>query len=185
LAAHTAGAPAHDLLALTGGAIGQGLPLAVGAAVACPERPVLAIEADGSAMYTLQALWTMAREELDVTVLVCNNRSYAILDVELARVGVGGGSTGQRARDQLDISRPPLDFTHLARGMGVPAVRVRTAEALAAGLREALAEPGPRLVEAMVPSDYTGARLAALPWALKAVRAAPQPLAERLARLLG
>lgn len=182
---HTAGAPPHDLLALTGGAIGQGLPLAVGAAVACPDRPVLAIEADGSAMYTLQALWTMAREALDVTVLLCNNESYAILDVELARVGAGGGSAGERARRQLDIGTPALDFTDLARGMGVPATRVETAEELTRALREALAEPGPRLVEAMVPSDYTGARLAALPWALRAVRGAPQPIAEALVKRLG
>ena len=83
---HTAGAPRHDWLTLTGGAIGQGLPVAVGAAVACPERPVLALQADGSAMYTIQALWTMAREQLNVTVVIFNNRSYSILNVELARV---------------------------------------------------------------------------------------------------
>ena len=84
----TANAAAHDWLTLTGGAIGQGLPLAVGAAIACPDRPVIALEADGSGMYTVQALWTMVREQLDITVLLLNNRSYAILNIELARVGV-------------------------------------------------------------------------------------------------
>src|SRR3954447_12706280 len=87
LAAHTAGAPRHDLLALTGGASGQGLPVAVGAAIACPDRPVIALEGDGSAMYTIQSLWTMAREELNVTTVIFNNRSYGILNIELQRVG--------------------------------------------------------------------------------------------------
>ena len=96
LYADTAGAPRHDLLALTGGAIGQGLPVAVGAAVACPDRPVFALEADGSALYTIQSLWTMAREQLDVTVVIFNNRSYAILNLELARVGAkNAGPEGQ------------------------------------------------------------------------------------------
>ena len=90
LPANTAGAPRHDWLTLTGGAIGQGLPAAVGAAVACPDRPVIALEADGSSMYTIQSLWTMAREQLDITVVIFNNRSYGILDVEFARVGAAG-----------------------------------------------------------------------------------------------
>ncbi len=179
---HTAGAPPHDLLALTGGSIGQGLPVAVGAAIACPDRPVLALEADGSAMYTLQALWTMAREELDVTVVILNNQSYAILNVELQRVGVR--DTGDRARDQLDLSTPPLDFTALARGMGVPAVRAESAEVLARELERAFAEPGPHLVEAVVPSDFTGLRLKALPHALRVVRNAPRPIAEAITRRL-
>ena len=95
----TAGAPRHDWLTLTGGAIGFGMPVATGAAVACPDRPVLSLEADGSAMYTLQALWTQAREGLDVTTVVLANRSYAILNMELARVGAaatGGRSPGRR-----------------------------------------------------------------------------------------
>src|SRR4051794_832425 len=96
LAAHTAGAPRHDLLGLTGGAIGQGLPVAVGAAVACPDRRVIALQGDGSAMYTIQSLWTMAREGLDVTTIVFNNRSYAILNIELERVGAQAG--GPKAR---------------------------------------------------------------------------------------
>lgn len=179
---HTAGAPPHDLLTLTGGAIGQGLPVAVGAAIACPDRPVLALQADGSAMYTIQALWTMAREELDVTVVLLNNQSYAILNVELARVGVR--DTGEKAREQLDLSRPGLDFVSLAEGMGVPAVRVDGATRLARELEKAFAEPGPHLIEAMVPSDFTGLRLKAMPHALRAVRAAPQPIAEALARRL-
>ena len=104
----TRGAPAHDVITLTGGAIGQGLPNAVGAAIACPDRPVLALVGDGSAMYTLQALWTMARERLNVTTIVFNNRSYAILNVELQRVGATG--SGEQARAQLDLTRPSLDF---------------------------------------------------------------------------
>src|SRR5204863_2304754 len=103
LAADTAGAPQHDWLTLTGGAIGQGLPVAVGAAVACPDRPVFALEADGSAMYTIQSLWTMAREHLDVTVVIFNNRSYGILNIELQRVGAQAAA-GPKAKSQLDLS---------------------------------------------------------------------------------
>jgi thiamine pyrophosphate-dependent acetolactate synthase large subunit-like protein len=106
------GAPPHDSLTLTGGAIGQGLPAATGAAVACPDRKVLCLEADGSAMYTLQALWTQAREGLDVTTVIFNNRSYAILNLELNRVGAE--SPGPKALDMLDLSRPDLDFAALA-----------------------------------------------------------------------
>jgi acetolactate synthase-1/2/3 large subunit len=149
LPAATAGAPPHDWLTLTGGAIGQGLPLATGAAIACPGRSVIALEADGSAMYTISALWTQAREGLDVTTIIFNNRSYAILDMELDRVGAI--AAGQAARSLLDLSRPDLDFTALATGMGVPATRASTAGELAAQLRRALAEPGPHLIEAVVP----------------------------------
>jgi acetolactate synthase-1/2/3 large subunit len=145
----TAGAPPHDWLTLTGGAIGQGLPLATGAAVACPGRSVLALEADGSAIYTISALWTQAREGLDVTTVIFSNRAYAILGMELDRVGATAG--GQAARSLLDLSRPDLDFTALARGMGVPASRASTAPEFAAQLRRALAEPGPHLIEAVVP----------------------------------
>jgi acetolactate synthase I/II/III large subunit len=148
----TAGAPPHDWLTLTGGAIGQGLPLAAGAAVACPDRPVIALEADGSAMYTISSLWTHAREGLDVTTVIFNNRSYAILAMELERVGAGAASAaGGAARSLLDLSRPALDFTALAAGLGVPAIRATTAAELAAGLRQALAEPGPHLIEAVLP----------------------------------
>jgi acetolactate synthase-1/2/3 large subunit len=144
----TAGAPRHDWLCLTGGAIGQGLPVATGAAVACPDRKVLCLEADGSAMYTLQSLWTQVREALDVTTVILNNGSYAILELELSRVGAG--QPGPRARGMLDISRPDLDFVALATGMGVPATRATTAEEFTDQLGRALATPGPALVEALL-----------------------------------
>jgi acetolactate synthase-1/2/3 large subunit len=148
----TAGAPRHDVLTLTGGAIGQGLPLATGAAVACPDRPVICLQADGSAMYTISALWTMAREGLDVTTVVLSNRSYAILRMELQRVGAE--AAGPRAADLLDIGRPDLDFVALAQGMGVPATHAKTTEELADQFGKALAEPGPHLIEAAVPSLF-------------------------------
>ena len=144
----TAGAAPHDWLTLTGGAIGQGLPVATGAAVACPDRPVLSLEGDGSAMYTIQSLWTQAREGLDVTTVIFANRSYAILDFELSRVGAE--ARGPAAEELFGIGRPDLDFVGLAAGMGVPGVRVEDARAFTAALREALAEPGPRLIEARV-----------------------------------
>jgi acetolactate synthase I/II/III large subunit len=149
VAAATAGAPPHDALTLTGGAIGQGLPVATGAAVACPDRKVLCLEADGSAMYTLQALWTQAREGLDVTTVIFNNRSYAILNLELSRVGAQ--SSGPKAHDMLDLSRPDLDFAALAEGMGVSAARATTADELVTALEHGLAEPGPYLVDAVLP----------------------------------
>jgi acetolactate synthase-1/2/3 large subunit len=148
LPAATAGAPPHDWLTLTGGAIGQGLPVATGAAVACPDRSVLALDSDGSAMYTISALWTHAREQLDITTVIFSNRRYAILDLELQRVGAAAG--GAAARSLLDLSRPDLDFAALARGMGVPAARAGSAAAFADELRRALAEPGPHLIEALL-----------------------------------
>jgi acetolactate synthase-1/2/3 large subunit len=151
LAGATAGAPPHDWLTLTGGAIGQCLPLAAGAAVACPDRPVLALEADGSAMYTISALWTHVREGLDITTIVFANRSYAILGMELDRVGAAPPGPDSAARNLLDLSGPDLDFVALARGMGMPASRAVTCGDLAAQLRAALAEPGPHLIEAIVP----------------------------------
>ncbi|AZM52353.1 acetolactate synthase large subunit [Streptomyces sp. WAC 01529] len=141
----TAGSPPHDWLTLTGGSMGQGLPLAVGAAVACPDRPVLALVGDGAAMYTPQALWTQAREGLDVTTVVFDNRSYAILGLELGAAGGAG------ARRLLDLSAPALDFVSLARGMGVPAERATTAQEFAASLKRGLAEPGPWLIDCVVP----------------------------------
>jgi acetolactate synthase-1/2/3 large subunit len=152
LAGATAGAPPHDWLALTGGAIGQGLPLATGAATACPDRPVLALESDGSAMYTISALWTHAREQLDITTVIFSNSRYAILDLELNRVGAAG--TGQVARELFDLSKPAIDFTAIAAGMGVPASRASTAADFATQLRNALAEPGPRLIEALIPPPW-------------------------------
>jgi len=149
LAGATAGAPPHDWLTLTGGAIGQGLPLATGAAMACPDRSVIALEADGSAMYTISALWTHAREQLDITTVIFSNRRYAILGMELDRLGAV--SAGPAARSLIDLSRPGIDFTALAAGMGVPASRAATAPELAAQFRHALAEPGPHLIEAALP----------------------------------
>ncbi|MFF4546577.1 acetolactate synthase large subunit [Streptomyces sp. NPDC001406] len=153
LPAATAGAPHHDWLTLTGGAIGQGLPLAVGAAIACPDRPVVCLEADGSAMYTPQALWTMAREGLDVTIVVYANQSYSVLEMEYDRLVPtrDGRARGRAARDLLDLSRPDLDFAGLAQAMGVPAARATTAEEFTAQLAKALNEPGPHVIEARVP----------------------------------
>lgn len=149
-AGHTAGAPAHDWLCLTGGAIGQGLPVAVGAAVAAPDRKVIALQADGSAMYTLQAWWTMARERLDVVTVLFNNSSYAVLNMELERVGAEAG--GPKAKAMLDLHGPDLDFVAMATGMGVPATRATTCEDFVAQLQIALATPGPAVIEAIVPS---------------------------------
>ncbi len=153
LPAATAGAPRHDWLTLTGGAIGFGLPAATGAAIARPDRPVWCLQADGSAMYTISALWSHAREGLDVTTVVYHNSAYAILRVELMQVGAAGHVVGDgaRARSLLDLGDPRLDFVALASGMGVPATSVDTAEGLADALRRAAAEPGPHLVEAVVP----------------------------------
>jgi acetolactate synthase I/II/III large subunit len=143
----TLSAPEHDYLLLTGGAIGWGLPAATGAAVACPDRPVLALEADGSAMYTIQALWTQAREGLDVTTVIVANRSYAILEFEFTRVGA---ERGEAARALMDIAGPELGFAGLAEAMGVPGRRVTDVDALTAALREAMSEPGPHVIEAVV-----------------------------------
>jgi acetolactate synthase I/II/III large subunit len=145
----TANSPRHDWLTLTGGSIGYGLPAAVGAAIAAPDRRVLALQADGSAMYTIQSLWTMAREQLDVTVVLYNNASYEILKMELGRTGAGEG--GPKASSLLDIGNPHMDFTQMAAGMGVPATRARTAEEFATQLEQALNTPGPNLVEVMIP----------------------------------
>jgi acetolactate synthase-1/2/3 large subunit len=176
LATHTAGAPRHDVLTLTGGAIGQGLPVAVGAAVACPDRPVLALDGEGSAMYTIQSLWTMAREQLDVTAVIFNNRSYAILNIELERVGAD--RPGPKAKQQLDLAGPDLDFVQIADGLGVPAVRVESGEDMVGALERAIAEPGPHLIEALVPSVYSGLRLRAMPHALNALTKLPRPIAK-------
>jgi acetolactate synthase-1/2/3 large subunit len=151
LPAATTGAPVHDWLTLTGGAIGFGIPVAVGAAVAAPDRPVLCLESDGSAMYTISGLWTQARENLDVTTVIYNNSAYDILRIELQRVGAGS-APGRKALDLLDLSRPTMDFVKISEGMGVPARRVTTAEEFADALGAALAEPGPHLIEAVVPS---------------------------------
>jgi acetolactate synthase-1/2/3 large subunit len=149
-AGHTAGAPAHDWLCLTGGAIGQGLPVAIGAAVAAPDRKVVALQADGSAMYTLQSWWTMAREDLDVVTVIFNNASYAVLNMELNRVGATAG--GPKAKEMLDLHHPTLDFVALATGMGVPASRATTAEEFNEQFAAAVGRRGPSVIEAVIPS---------------------------------
>jgi len=143
------GAAPHDWLAITGGSIGIGLPLALGASVACPDRKVVALQADGSAMYTQQALWSMARERADVTVVLFNNRSYAILNIELARVGAG--KPNDRTLSMFDLGNPAIDWVALSESLGVPAARVETAEAFDRELEAALRIKGPRLIEAIVP----------------------------------
>ncbi|GAA2246330.1 acetolactate synthase large subunit [Herbiconiux moechotypicola] len=149
--AHLAGAAPHDVLFLTGGAIGDGMPLAVGAAVACPDRRVVTLEGDGSAMYTLQALWTQARERLDVVTVVFVNRAYAVLEEELA--WVGGGTAGPKARSTLELGDPDIDYSSLARGLGVSAVRADTVADFDRALAEALETPGPVVLEAVVYHD--------------------------------
>ncbi|KMV22900.1 acetolactate synthase large subunit [Mycobacterium heckeshornense] len=151
LAQATAGAPAHDWLTLTGGAIGYGIPAAIGAAIAAPNRPVLCLESDGSAMYTLAGLWTQARENLDVTTVIYNNGAYDILRLELQRVGAEN-APGPKARELLNLTCPAIDFVKLAEGMGVPGRRVNTAEEFADALQAGFATPGPHLIEAVVPS---------------------------------
>ena len=144
----TRNAHPHTWLQNMGGSIGIGMPMATGAAVACPDRPVVNIQADGSAMYTIQSLWTQAREQLNITTLLLNNRSYAILRHELANVGAQ--NVGRKALDMLDLSRPDLDFVMLARGMGVPGERVTTMDEFNVAVARGLATPGPYLVEVML-----------------------------------
>jgi acetolactate synthase I/II/III large subunit len=146
--APTRSAAPHDWLSNMGGSIGMGMPVATGAAVACPDRKVVCLEGDGSGMYTLQALWTQAREALDVTTLLFSNRSYAILKGELANVGAG--NPGRKALDMLDLGHPDLDWVGLARSMGVPGAPVTTMEAFNDRFAEGIATPGPYLVEIML-----------------------------------
>ena len=145
---HLSSAASYDLLPITGGAIGQGLPLALGAAMACPDRKVIALEADGSGMYTLQSLWTMARERLDVVSVILANRRYRILDIEMQRTGAG--EMGRMANDMIDISRPDLEWVKMSEGMGVPATRAITADEFVAQFRAAVREKGPALIEAVL-----------------------------------
>ena len=144
----TAGVPPHDWMNNRGGSIGYGLPVAVGAAIACPDRKVIALEGDGSAMYTIQSLWTMARESLDITILVFANGTYNILRGELTNVGVQ--NPGPRAVDMLSIDRPSLDWVSMARGMGVEASRAKTAEDLNKALEAGLHSEGPYLIEVAI-----------------------------------
>jgi acetolactate synthase-1/2/3 large subunit len=144
----TYGAAPHDFLQLTGGAIGLGLPLATGAAIACPDRKVVAMQADGSAMYTVQALWTQAREALDVVTIIFANRRYNILHNELKMVGAD--EPGRNARRMLDLVDPALDWVHLAMGLGVEAARANDAAQFNDLLRQAVARRGPFLIEAVI-----------------------------------
>lgn len=147
-AVHSFNAEPHTMLFTTGGAIGQGLPNALGAAIACPDRRVIAVQADGSGLYTLQALWSMARESADVTIVVCANRRYRILQAELARAGIERPCT--KAWSLTDLTGPVIDWTLLAKGLGVPACSVETDSALADALIRALSEHGPNLIEAVL-----------------------------------
>ncbi|HUZ64460.1 MAG TPA: acetolactate synthase large subunit [Acetobacteraceae bacterium] len=144
---HTANAAPHDWLQLTGGAIGDGLPLSTGAAVGAPGRRVITLQADGSAMYSVQALWTQARERLDVTTIILSNRKYAILLGELANVGANPGRT---ALDMMDLSNPDLDWPRIAGGMGVEAARAESTERFADLLAHSFTRKGPFLIELMV-----------------------------------
>ncbi len=182
LSMYTAGAPRHDLLALTGGSIGFGLPNAVGAAIACPQRKVIALVGDGSAMYTIQALWTMAREQLDVISIIFNNRCYAVLNVELRRVGALGSS--DKARAQLDLKNPAIDFVRLAQGMGVASRRATTTEEFLLAFEHALRTPGPHLIEAIVPPSLVGLKLRVLPHLLQSLAKLPLPLARALKKAI-
>lgn len=138
----------HDILYITGGAIGQALPVGTGAAIAAPNRKVVTVSGDGGAMYTLQALWTQAREKLDVVTVICANRSYAILNIELMRLGAA--NPGPKALSMLDIGHPELDWVALARGHGVEAERAHDCRAFATLFEDAMRHPGPRLIEAVL-----------------------------------
>ncbi len=145
--AATKGAPRHDWLSVTGGAIGGGMPMATGAAIGAPGRRVINLQADGSAMYTMQALWTQAREKLDITTVLLSNRKYAILLGELSNVGANPGRT---ALDMMDIGNPDIDWPRLAGSMGVEAARTDTAEGFADLLAHSLKRSGPFLIELLI-----------------------------------
>lgn len=150
----TAGAPPHDWLEVTGGSIGQGLPVATGAAIACPDRKVICLEGDGSAMYTIQSLWTQAREKLDVLTIIFANNSYSILNIEHMRVGAG--TPGRNAQDMLSIGNPDLDFVKMAESMGVEAASADTAEVFHDLITAAMKKRGPFLIEAKIPAIKFG-----------------------------
>ena len=144
----TLGSKPHDWLSVTGGSIGLGLPFATGAALACPDRKVICTEGDGSGMYTLQALWTQAREGCDVVNIIFNNGTYAILKGELEKVGAR--NPGRKALDMLEIGRPNIDWCLLAKGLGVPATRASDANEFNSQLARAISIPGPHLIEVML-----------------------------------
>ncbi len=138
----------HDWLMLTGGSIGYGMPTAIGAAIACPDRRVINLQADGSAMYTVQALWTQARESLDITTIIFSNRKYAILQVEFARVGAH--NPGPKAMSMLDLTNPSIGWVDLAKGLGVDAWKAATADEFNVALANSFSTPGPSLIEAII-----------------------------------
>jgi len=142
--------PPHTILRITGGSIGYGMPCAVGAALACPDRPVINFQADGSALYTIQALWSQAREGLNITTLLCSNRSYRTLVGELRRAGVE--KPGKNAQALVSLTDPAIDWISVSRGFGIPAVSVTDVPALADALKRSLAEPGPSLIEMILES---------------------------------
>lgn len=146
--AGAASAPPHDWLFHTGGAIGFGMPVAIGAAVACPDRKVINMQSDGSAMYTVQALWTQAREGLDIVTVLFSNRAYAILQVELKRLGADAG--GPKAQAMLDLGDPDIGWVKLAQGLGVNASQATTAEAFNQQLESAIKSKGPHLIEVVL-----------------------------------
>ena len=141
---HTFNAKPHDWLALTGGSIGQGLPLAIGAAIARPDRPVITLHGDGGAMYTIQALWTQARENLNITNIIFANNSYEILKIELDRVGAV--QTGQRAASMLSLDNPRIDWIQLSKSMGVPAFAPTSVEEFTKIFSNSVQESGPSLI---------------------------------------
>ncbi|MEY3283568.1 MAG: Thiamine pyrophosphate-dependent enzyme possible carboligase or decarboxylase, partial [Acidobacteriota bacterium] len=152
--AHTAyfqAAAPHSYLTQPGGAIGLGMPCAIGAAIACPDRPVVTLQADGSGMYTVQSLWTMAREGLNIKTIICNNSGYRIVGIEMQRAGVT--RVGDRARSLMEMEAPQIDWVGVSRGLGVPAARVVTPGELAEVLRRELAAPGPFLIDAVLEAE--------------------------------
>jgi acetolactate synthase-1/2/3 large subunit len=146
--AHLKVAADHEFMPVTGGSIGQGLPVATGAAIGCPNRKVVALEGDGSGMYTPQSLWTMARENLNVVTVILVNRRYRILEIEMQRTGAHG--FGTKAESMLDIGNPDLNWTGIAQGFGVPATRAATARQFTDQFRDAISQTGPSLIEAML-----------------------------------
>ena len=143
-----------------------------------PDRPVFALIGDGTAMYTIQSLWTMARENLNVTSIIFNNASYSILNVELERVGAE--EAGAKAKSQLDLHGPVIDFARLAQGMGVHSTRVSTAEELIKAMHYAMANPGPHLIEAVVPESLNGVKRKVLPWLLRTLPSLPRSVSRAL-----
>lgn len=145
-------APAHDSINQTGGSIGIGIPLAVGAAVACPDAKVICTSSDGSSMYCIQALWTIARENLNVLTIIIDNGAYAILQGEMTRMA--NAPMGNAAADMFDLTRPALNFVELAHGMGVSATMARTAEEFHEQCEDAMAVDGPRLIHMCVDGSH-------------------------------